>query len=477
VPPGSGGAPYITQNACETAGGTWVGPTYTLTDEVHEGSNAFYANSGGCQMCHTHEGYRKRIAGDYDVAGQYSIRYSWSTAAWVGSPSSPAGQNTPLTADVIQFTSPIGCFSCHDPHTVGSPDGQHLDQSIPVGTPITTQTGGVWGSNKADSHICAECHQVRQNANPSTSASILASATGTKAFTVASSYGAHHGPQTDLLLGDGAADYSGAAAGTGGTVSFQGSYSNSIHTTNPNATCVTCHMQSNFEDINLTGRLGVSPAVGGHAFTNKGFVHGAEQVLPLGCGTVVSGVGCHTVAGVTGSMGNIVQAATFATTLGYLQAGDAYFQKSNSPSTMIDSNYQFKVNELLTKLANPSNNCWGLLDAAAIAAGGAHSWTTLTDGFTIDPRCISNGTTKGLTTTPAPGPKDDNTNATVRFLKAIWNFKMVLEDKSFSVHNTRYALEHLYDSCADLAILTGQSCGGNPGRCSFCEGTFVTTRP
>jgi hypothetical protein len=237
-------------------------------------------------------------------------------------------------------------------------------------------------------------------------------------------------------------------------------------------------MQTDFEDINVTGRLGVSPAVGGHAFTNKGFVHGAEAVLALGCGTVVSGVGCHTVTGVTGSMGNLVQPASITVTTGYLQDGDAYFQKFNSTTPTTDSNYQFKMNELLTKLANPSNNCWGLLDAAALAAGGVHSWATLTDGFTIDPRCISNGTTKGLTTVPAPGPKDDNTNATVRFLKAIWNFKFVLvEDKSFGVHNTRYALEHLYDTCADLAVLTGQSCGFNPGRCSFCEGQFVTTRP
>jgi hypothetical protein len=437
------------------------------------GSNAFYANSGGCQICHTAEGFRKRISGQYDVAGSYSIQYSWDTRAQVGSPSSPAGQNTPLTADLIQNPQPVGCFTCHTPHGIGSADGQHLDQSIPVGTVITTQSGAVWGTNKAKGHICAECHQIRQNANASTIAGILANVRGTGKFAVSAPYGPHHGPQTDMLLGAGAADYS----GTVGTLTFVGIYGNSSHAANPNADCVSCHMQSDFEDINLTQSFSVSPAVGGHSFTNKGIVHGAEKVLAVGCGSVTGTVGCHTVSGVTGSSGTIVQAANFGQTNGYLQAGDAYFKKSTSSANMVDSNYQFKVNELLTKLANPSANCSGLLDSAAIAAGGKHSWTVMSDGFTIDPRCISNGTVVGID--KAAAPADDNTNASVRFLKALWNFKFVLEDKSFGVHNTTYVLKHLYDSCADLAILTGKSCGANadPGRCSFCEGQFVTARP
>ncbi len=100
----------------------------------------------------------------------------------------------------------------------------------------------------------------------------------------------------------------------------------------------------------------------------------------------------------------------------------------------------------------------------------------MNDGVTIDPRCIDNGTTTGIN--KAATPADDNSNASVRFLKALWNFKFAnKEDKSFGVHNTTYALELLYDSCTDLAVLTGQACGANAGRCSFCEGQFVTTRP
>jgi len=278
-----------------------------------------------------------------------------------------------------------------------------------------------------------------------------------------------------MNLGKGGAEYSGWAWGSGGTVTFAGAYRNSPHTANRNADCISCHMQDDFEDINATSSFSVSPAVGGHSFTNKSFVHGAEKVLALGCGSVTDAVGCHTVKGVTGSSGNQVVAANIGQTLGYLQAGDAYFQKSTSPTSMVDSNYHFKVNELLTKLANPSSQCTGLLDAAAVVAGGKHAWTTMVDGFTIDPRCISNGTTTGVN--KAANPADDNTNASVRFLKGIWNFKFALEDKSFGVHNTTYILELLYDSCTDLALLTGQSCGSNAGRCSFCEGNFVTARP
>ena len=463
-----------TQNACETAGGIWVGPRFELTAVDHSGSNAFYANGSGCQICHTHEGYRKRISGQYDVAGSYSLKFSWDTRAQVGSPTSTP--NTPLTADTIEFPSPIGCFTCHTPHGIGTTDNQSLDQSIPEGTAITTQTGAIWGNattgqNKAKGHICAECHQVRLNNQPTVSASILATVTGSGKATVSGSYGPHHGPQSDMLLGNGGATYSGGA--------FAGNYGNSPHTTNVNADCVSCHMQSDIEDINITGRLGVSPAVGGHAFTNKGFVHGGEQVLALGCGSVTNGVGCHTVNGVSGSTGNIVAPANIAQTMGYLQAGDAYFQKSTDPTKMVDSKYQFKVNELLTKLANPSKSCAGLLQSAAAlpaVGGGGISWTFFSDGATIDPRCIFNGTFTGIA--KAASPADDNTNASVRFLKALWNFKFVLvEDKSFGVHNTTYALELLYDSCADLTMLTGGSCGTTPGRCTACEGTYVTARP
>jgi decaheme cytochrome c component MtrC/MtrF-like protein len=470
---GTGGA---TQNACETGGGTWAGTRYILTGTEKTGSNAFYANSGGCQMCHTMDGYRKRISGAYDdPAAGYSIKFSWDPRAQVGSPSTTP--NTPLTQDIILNPQPIGCFACHTPHSIGTADNVHLDQSIPVGTVITTQSGGVWGDNKAKGHICAECHQIRQNNNASTSAGILANVKGTGKFTVSAPYGPHHGPQADMLLGKGGAEYTGSATGPGGTVAFAGTYGNSPHTANRNADCVSCHMQDDFEDINVTGSFSVSPAVGGHSFTNKGIVHGAEKVLAVGCGSVTDTVGCHTVAGVTGSKGNIVQASNFATTNRYLQAGDAYFKKSTSPTSMVDSNYQFKVNELLSKLADPAANCGGLLDAAATAAGGKHTWTTFNDGVTIDPRCISNGTTTGINKSAAPA--DDNTNASVRFLKGLWNFKFLLEDKSFGVHNTTYILELLYDSCTDLTLLTGAAgaCGATPGRCSACEGTFVTTRP
>ncbi len=495
------GATYITQNACQSAGGTWVGPSYVLIGTDKAGSNAFYANSGSCQMCHTQEGFRKRVAGTYDddgtAANRYnSIKFAWDPNALQGSPSSatatPPVTPTPLSKDVILNPSPLGCFGCHTPHGIGTVDNVHLDQTIPVGTAITTQAGGVWGNastgtNKAKGHLCAECHQIRLNTFSTTSASILASATTTSAtppnttttFSVSAPYGPHHGPQTDMLLGKGGAQYSGTASS--GAFTFNGTYGNSPHTTNVNADCVSCHMQDDYSDINVTSSFSVNAAVGGHSFTNKGIVHGAEKALVIGCGSVTDTIGCHTVAGVTGSTGNRVVAANVGQTLGYLQKGDAYFQKSTTSATPItasaDSNYHLKMNELLTKLANPSADCTGLLNSAAASAGGKFSWVTLSDGVTIDPRCIDNGTSKNLTKAPA-GTLDDNTNASVRFLKALWNFKFAnKEDKSFGVHNTTYALELLYDSCTDLALLAGKDCGSNPGRCSFCEGTYVTTRP
>jgi hypothetical protein len=452
---------------------------YVPTGTEFDGSNAFYANSGGCQMCHTHEGFRKRVSGQYDPPdGSYSIKFSWDTRAQVGSPTTTP--NTPLTADVIVNPSPVGCFTCHTPHGIGTADGEHLDQTIPVGTTITTQTGAVWGANKQKGHMCAECHEIRLNQFATTSDSIVASIKGTGTFSVSAPYGPHHGPQTDVLLGKGGAEYK----GTAGAFTFAGTYSNSPHTAIFGADCISCHMQDDFSDINVTGSFGVNAAVGGHAMSNKGFVHGAEKALVIGCGsTGVDAQGnptsCHTAPGVATSKGNFVQSASITKGNEYLQNGDAFFQKFNGttnkpPST--DSNYHLKVNELLAKLATPSKACAGLLMDAAVVAGGAIGWATMVDGVTTDPRCISAGSTKPIA--KDPNAADDNTNASVRFLKGLWNFKLVLaEDKSFGVHNTTYELKLLYDSCTDLALLSGKDCGSTPGRCSFCEGTNVTARP
>ena len=67
--------------------------------------------------------------------------------------------------------------------------------------------------------------------------------------------------------------------------------------------------------------------------------------------------------------------------------------------------------------------------------------------------------------------KDDSATATsdnTRFFKAFWNYKLVyIEDKSFGMHNLMYALQLLYDSCEDLADLTGNTtvnCGTRPAK-------------
>jgi hypothetical protein len=473
-------AGVTTQVGCDTAGGLWIGPRWTYTTTEHTGSNAFYSNATGCQMCHTAEGFRKRIDKQYDASGYNSIQFSWDPRAWVGSPVSPAGQNTPLTADVIDKPQPIGCFGCHNPHSQGTPDGKTLTQAIPPGTAITTAVGNVYGNattgqNKAKGHLCAECHQITFTSNAASPAEAMANiargSASSPTLTFRGIEGPHHGPQTDMLLGKGGAEY----RGTAGAFTFPGTYGSSHHASDPNADCVSCHMQSDTSDINLTGRLGVSPALGGHAFTNKGAVHGQETVLAVGCGSTTRDANgnitssCHTVTGVTGSAGSTITPSRFTTSLGYLQSGDAFFKKTGST-------YEQQMNELLTKIANPSNNCQGLLGAAAAKAGGTKLWGVLGDGSTLDPRCIDAGAT-GIRRDA--NPVDNNASDTLRFVKALWNFKFTLaEDKSFGVHNTKYALQLLYDTCADLTLMTGGSCGaGTGGNCDACNGVFVTARP
>lgn len=60
-----------------------------------------------------------------------------------------------------------------------------------------------------------------------------------------SSWGAHHGPQADMLTGTNAYDFPGKK------------YSKSAHAVLPKAECVTCHMTL------PNGRYSLSPAIGG----------------------------------------------------------------------------------------------------------------------------------------------------------------------------------------------------------------------
>jgi hypothetical protein len=128
---------------------------------------------------------------------------------------------------------PINCQACHDPHGRTTPaTNAHLIRSE---TPVTLADGTVV-DDAGEGSLCMNCHQARQNAMkyvPTTAGS--------------SHYGAHHGPQTDMLEGTNAYTYG---------VDIP----SSAHAEVVTDTCVHCHMQA------TTSKDPTFLHAGGHTF-------------------------------------------------------------------------------------------------------------------------------------------------------------------------------------------------------------------
>ena len=526
-----------TQSGCESAGGQWLGPKTTVIGFEREGSRSFNLNGYGCQMCHTQEGFRKRVSGAYNTASLNigldpgTGVLSWDPAAWatqdVATPSAPSGTTysrpwlpadvSPLAADTILNPSPLGCFGCHTPHGIGTPDGVTLPQTVPAGTStIHTQAGGVWGSSstpvgqgaapKERGHICASCHQIRMNQYSSLANLLeqtikgpaLDTTGGPSTATTFSFSNPHDSPVADMILGEGGAEYVGTVAGTAGTFAFAGAYGSSAHKTTVGADCVSCHMASDYAEIDVVSRFGLSPAVNGHSFANKGIVFGNARASAIGCGST----GCHGVVNVNQDPSYVPSTFVVATTvggsgvtpspsLGYLQAGTPLFlygtggyYVSGAAKNFVDSAYHLKVNELLMKLANPDTGCSGKFKDAAAASVPAKTVTfTYAYGINWGPEAACSPGGSNLRDASAVGTYSTNTNDNMRLAKAAWNFGFLKNEQSWGVHNTKYALELLYDSCMDLAVMAGLDCQQTTGatvgagRCVPCEGKYVTTRP
>ncbi len=109
--------------------------------------------------------------------------------------------------------TPIGCFTCHDPHTNFNFNPRKRD-------PVTLAVGGaVFDHGKAN--LCANCHQMRSRTPwiddfPTTPGS--------------THWGPHHGPQSNVYIGVGAYDFDEGAYGV-----------HPFHSTAPDG-CIQCHM-------------------------------------------------------------------------------------------------------------------------------------------------------------------------------------------------------------------------------------------
>lgn len=192
----------------------------------NEAQNSYYANGNGCQQCHTNEGFI-----------EYVETGSVDSAAFVEYPSQP------------------GCFSCHAPHETG-------DFSLRTTSPVKLRSGTL--ASLGAGNLCANCHQARREAASYVQAS--------PADKVSSHFGAHHGPQADVI------------SGTNAYENPNKSYSSSPHSIVLKNGCVDCHMYL------PEGRYSLSPEVGGHSFNIGGEVHGAEKLNIKACAACHEGI-------------------------------------------------------------------------------------------------------------------------------------------------------------------------------------------
>lgn len=169
-----------------------------------------------CEKCHTHEGFIAEVTGVAYAGGHFSE---------------------------------ISCFTCHSPHTSGN-------LALRVTTSLTLSNDAVYDLGKGN--LCSSCHISRRDIDTYV----------VDNDTLSNHFGPHYGPQTDMLVGDNAYEYSGYT-GTGG-------YTDSYHASNMTDGCIDCHM--------ATTSL---HATGGHTFAVKDEAHEYENVF--GCNVS----GCH----------------------------------------------------------------------------------------------------------------------------------------------------------------------------------------
>jgi hypothetical protein len=308
--------------------------------------NSYYANGGGCQPCHTNEGFI-----EYARTGK-----------------------EPAASAYINYPSQQGCFTCHDPHGKG-------DFSLRTAKAVTLADKKVFDGGNGN--LCANCHRARVTAAGTVKA--LA------AKDVRSSFGAHHGPQADILAGTGAYQYPGK------------SYGSSPHAMIVKDSCVACHMSL------PKGRYGLSPDVGGHSFNVLGEVHEQELANVFAC------LSCH--AGIK----QVPRAEIFD-----LKAKADYDNDGTIEPVQaeIQGLLEVFVNKKGTGLLQKTDPPMFRKDAEGTFESLSADWVVSTSG-----------------------------QWTAAQIAALYNYKLILEDRSLGVHNATYTIQVLYDTIESLTGL------------------------
>ncbi|MFC1670284.1 hypothetical protein ACFL20_07805 [Spirochaetota bacterium] len=341
------------------------------------GSNAMYANGNDCSPCHNHE----QFVGIEEV-----------------------GQ------------SPIGCFTCHNPH-------ETKDFSLRTTAAVTLSTGTTF--DRGSGNICVACHQSR-----GTWAEYEADADTSFPVNQYSRTGPHHGPQGDMLAGVNNAALN--STELGGVTALDYSTLTPKHMSSNS--CVSCHM---FRVSGGDARISGNAQLGGHGFYLKAEVHGSMKELVLSCNA------CHTTDDIDGS------------------SRSAAFTKMDRNTTLSYDDNTTDGNLILQEIKDMED---------ALVYYFACDYTFGTSGE-VPIKAVTGGTLDGCSGLVSSDYIKDyefdtsvkNLNMPKAVAKALWNLKFHVEDKSGGVHNPTFAANMLWDACQVIADLDVDTCnnGGN----------------
>lgn len=196
--------------------------------------SGYYASRDGCADCHSSQGFQEVV----------------TTGIW----DNPA-PDKPL---------PANCYTCHEIHETYT----DADWNFRVSDDGIAFLVNDYVSDQSKANTCIQCHQSRI-AEPALDINATTDVTITS-----KRYGPHHGPQGNMAAG----------VGNSGAYELLGSmsYSNSMHATNEDVNCVSCHLASG-------AGSGGNFELGGHSnnVSTGDWTEGTKSVNVNGC------IACH----------------------------------------------------------------------------------------------------------------------------------------------------------------------------------------
>jgi hypothetical protein len=228
------------------------GPATSWGSSVHATGIAFgiAGSRSTCTGCHTGVGFSDRIAAGETNPDKFTTVYANPTR--------------------------IDCRSCHKVHTTYTSGDFALETTAAV--PLYALTSATFDGGKGN--LCANCHQSR-------TAIPAAAADGTIKVD-STHWGAHHGPQAEMMLGvGGSPDVTGAPSPHYGAVTdtcvnchMGGDSANHSFTANV-ATCTQCHSgATNFDMNGAVTALDTKIAAVQAALTTAGLLDKTGTIVP-----------------------------------------------------------------------------------------------------------------------------------------------------------------------------------------------------